>query len=68
MNDNLQLRTAAYLDSNNEELAGFTDKYYGDDGLFFLSEDDKKHQRRIANSRRKLQVSIYGCISLTFGI
>ena len=68
MFDNLQSCAAAYPNSNNEELAGFTNKDYGDDGLFFLSEDDKKHQRRIANSRRKLQVSIYGCISPTFGV
>ena len=53
--DNVQLCAAAYINSNNEEVAGFIDKDFGDGGLFFLSKDDKK------NIRDNLQVAEGSC-------
>ena len=52
---NLQSCAAAYLDQNNKEVAGFIDKDFGDGGLFFLNEADRK------NIRDSLQVAERSC-------
>ena len=45
--DSLQICAAAYFKPADDELAGFIAKDYGDGGLFFFSEEDKKRVREV---------------------